>query len=297
MNVVILGSTGIIGSQLLSDLSCFSQFHLIPLSSCDLDLYCNLEQLESRIIGLQPDIVINAVGFTNIDAMENDKNKGFFLNCLFPHRLAEICYRLSIQLVHFSSDNVFDGLKTDPYTEEDKLCPINYYGWTKAHVDKVLLESFCDNTVIFRISGIYSYIRKNFFTSFLERLAKQNTIDVVNDIVVAPTPVTLVSKSITELIYNNQISKMKGVYNLTPKGNTSWFDFAKMVIRSMKLENKSILPISCGAYSSKVKRPKMCLLDSQKLENKTCISLPTWENALQEFMSLDTVNLLVKHLI
>ncbi|MBG0744393.1 MAG: SDR family oxidoreductase [Cylindrospermopsis raciborskii KL1] len=297
MNIVVMGSTGIIGSQIFSCLSCFSQLRLIPLSSSNLDIYRSLEQLEKMILALEPNIVINAVGFTNIDEIEENKNKGFFLNCLFPHCLAEICYRSSIQLVHFSSDNVFNGLKNEPYTEEDKLSPINYYGWTKAHTDEFLVNSFFDTAIIFRISGIYSYTRKNFFTSFLQRLAKQDTLDVVSDIFVAPTPATLVAKSIAELIHNKQIFTMRGVYNLTPRGKTSWFGFAKIIVDTIKPQNKSIFPVTSEIFSSKVKRPKMCILNSQKLENKTSISLPNWEEALEEFINLDNVKFLVNQFI
>lgn len=293
MNIFLLGSTGIIGSNLCSELSYLSKVNLICLSSSDLDVYSNLEQLESKVVEVQPEIIINAIGFTNIDAIENNQNKGFFLNSLLPHRLAEICSRLSIQLVHFSSDNVFNGLKNCPYTEEDKLSPINYYGWTKAHTDKLLLNNFEDNITIFRISGIYSHIRKNFFTSFVKRLATQNMVEVVDDIIVAPTPAKLVATSIAQLIDSNQICKMRSIYNLTPKGSTSWFDFAKTIVESLELSGQLISAVPSNNYSTKVKRPQMCLLNSQKLEYETSIILPHWEEAFRNFISIDAVKFFI----
>jgi dTDP-4-dehydrorhamnose reductase len=293
MNIFILGSTGIIGSDLCSELSYLSKVNLICLSSSDLDVYCNLEKLEKKVVEVQPDIIINAIGFTNIDTIENNKNKGFFLNCLLPHLLAEICYRMSIQLVHFSSDNVFDGLKNCPYTEKDKLSPINYYGWTKAHTDKLLLDNFQDSTTIFRISGIYSHIRKNFFTSFLNRLTTQNMVQVVDDISVSPTPAKLLAKFIAQLIDINKLSEIRGLYHLTPKGGTSWFDFAKMIVESLNLSDKLISPVSSDISSTKVKRPQMCLLVSQKLEDEIGIILPTWDEAFREFLDIDTVKRLI----
>jgi dTDP-4-dehydrorhamnose reductase len=107
----------------------------------------------------------------------------------------------------------------------------------------------------------------------------------------------LVAKSIAELIHNKQIFTMRGVYNLTPRGKTSWFGFAKIIVDTIKPQNKSIFPVTSEIFSSKVKRPKMCILNSQKLENKTSISLPNWEEALEEFINLDNVKFLVNQFI
>lgn len=294
MKICLLGSTGIIGSDLALQLSHLSTVELVSLSSSDLDLYSYLQELETVLREIQPQIIINAVGFTNIDAIANHQNKGFFLNCLLPHILGEFCDRHSIQLIHFSSDNVFDGAKNSYYIEEDQLSPINYYGWTKAHTDLLLLQYFPHHSTIFRISGIYSQNRKNFFTSFLHRLATQKQLEVVNDIIVAPTPSRLVAKLITELINNQKLFSLRGIYHLTPKGSSSWFDFANTIVSALQLSDKSISPVSIESYSTTVKRPRNCLLLSQKLEQETGLVLPHWEDEFREFITADGLQSLIK---
>jgi len=293
MNICIIGSTGIIGSEILLELSCLPEVSLVGLSSSDLDLYFHLDKLEQVIVNLRPDIIINAVGFTDIDAIENNKNKGFFLNCLLPHCIAEICSQNTIKLIHFSSDNVFDGLKLLPYTEEDTFSPINYYGWTKAHTDKLLLSSFAESTTIFRISGIYSHMRKIFFTSFLKRIATNNILEVVVDIYISPTPANLIAKSIAQLISRNELLQMKGIYHLTARGGTSWFEFAKLIVDALNFSDKSVVPVSSEFYSTIAKRPKMNLMTSQKLEDSTSLNLPTWQESFRYFISLSHTQSLI----
>lgn len=294
MKVCILGSTGIIGNELLLQLSTLPQVTVTGLSSSNIDLYCNLDKLDKCLAELRPDILINASGFTDIDGIEQKKQQGFFLNALVPHCLAEICSRMSMQLVHFSTDNVFDGSQNIPYVEDRLLSPINYYGWTKAHADKILLNNFADSTTIFRISAIYSHMKKNFFTSFLKRLIIQDIVEVVDDIKVAPTPARLVSNCIMELAKSDELFKMRGVYHLTTKGETSWFGFARIIAESLNLSNKIVLPVSSDLHCSNVKRPKMCLLDSGKLERQTSINLIDWQDSFQDFLSTDSAQAFVK---
>lgn len=293
MKILILGSTGVVGSELLLELSSLSDVHLTSLSSADLDLYSQLEKLDEVVACLQPQIIINAAGFTDIDAIESNKNRGFLLNCLLPHRLAEICSLMSIQLIHFSSDNVFNGSKLSAYKETDSLSPINYYGWTKAHTDKLLLDNFGEYTTIFRISGIYSHMGRNFFVSFLKRIEKGNVVKVVDDISVSPTTANMVAKFIAQIIYSGKFYQMRGLYNLATKGSTSWFGFARKIVESLDVPNDLIVAVSSDSYSHKVKRPKMSILDCQKLENETFIDLPTWEDSFEEFMTIDSVKTLI----
>jgi len=283
MKALIIGSTGIVGKELYANLS--TSIDVIGISKTDIDISSNINALEGVINASNPDMIINACGCTDIDLIENNKTYGFTLNCLLPYYLASICQQTKTYLIHFSSDNVFDGTKLSPYVENDNLKPINYYGWTKAQADKILTDFPELSVTIFRISGVYSKIRKNFFTSFIRKLEEPNTkkIPVVNDISVTPTPSFFIAKTLSQLVLSKKIFEMSHIYNLVPNSSTTWFGFAESIVKSLNIGSKFIYPVSVDEYSTEVKRPKMCLLSNQKINTVIPIE-KDWEILLHQFL-------------
>jgi len=285
MKVLVVGSTGIVGKELCNFLSASAD--VIGISRSDIDFTCNLTALEEIVKSSRPDIIINACGYTDIDLIEKNKTYGFTLNCLLPYYLANLCQQMKIYLIHFSSDNVFDGMKLSPYLESDTLAPINYYGWTKAQTDKMLRDFPDLNVIVFRISGVYSKIRKNFFTAFMRKVEEENTekIPVVNDICITPTPSFFIAEIISQLILSQKIFEMAYFYNLVPNSNTTWFGFAESVINLLNLSNKVIVPVSIDVYSTEIKRPKMCLLNNHKINTIIPIE-QDWVILLKKFLNI-----------
>jgi dTDP-4-dehydrorhamnose reductase len=280
MKICIVGATGIIGQALVQRLR--DRAELLCLSSADYDLRADLAPLGEFLLAQAPDVIINATALTQIDYVETHKIEGFLLNTLLPYHLAELCQQCNAHLIHFSSDNVFDGLKSSAYTETDALTPLNYYGHTKAQADITLETQFAAIATVLRISGIYSPYRKNFLTSFLNRVKEHDSVQVVDDIFVAPTPDFIVANAVGDLIQSGQA--LKGTYHLSAGDSTSWFGFSSKLLESLGIRDKQLVPISSDTYKIEAKRPKRCILDSSKLEQHADLNLPSWEEALQDFV-------------
>ena len=204
--------------------------------------------------------------------------------------MARLSNELRSLLIHFSTDYVFDGKKKTAYLETDELSPLNVYGDSKMEGEKAILSSGC-KTIILRTSWVYSAFRKNFLLTILNLASTQEKIKVINDQVGAPTSTELIAQVTLDFIHKylpNQNLQM-GIYHLSPSGKTSWYGFAKEIIRLTVKENsqskileKDILPISTQEYPLPAKRPKNSVLDCSKLSNALDVNFLPWQSYLDK---------------
>lgn len=283
MKILILGSNGQLGIELKNSLKDLGE--LLNLSKDDLDI-TDKEKVIKVLSTFNPDFLINAGAYTNVEEAENNAELAFKVNGEALGFIAKEVSLRKIKLIHFSTDYVFDGLKTGRYKEEDLTNPTNVYGHSKLLGEQLITKTQC-NYYIFRTTWVVSKNGKNFAKTILNLIKNKSEIKVIKDQIGVPTSTELISKVIRNLLessLNNQVWE-KGIYNLTPIGSTSWFNVARYIYQIAKENNlrlslkiDDILPILSSDYPSKIKRPLNSLLDISKVNRMIDFELPKWED-------------------
>ena len=203
------------------------------------------------------------------------------VNATAPKVIAEEANKLSIPLVHFSTDYVFDGFKTKPYLEIDEPNPINNYGLTKLEGEQAI-QKLHDKYLILRTSWVYSKERgNNFYMKMLKLFNEKEEVHVINDQISKPTSVDFISektfKILSQINYEEKKNKQWNIYHLTNKNNAmSYYEFALKIYNEKKMCHKfllkRLLPIESHSYKSIAKRPKFSVLDSSLINNEFQLS-------------------------
>ncbi len=287
MKIVILGANGQLGIELAEILQ--NKVNLKSYKKKDLDI-TDFIAVEKMIKYEKPEILINAAAYTSVDNAENNINYAYKVNSEAPQKIAEILETYKGYLIHYSTDYVYDGQKEIPYKEIDETNPLNIYGKSKLEGDKKIERSMT-NFLIIRTSWVVSRYGNNFIKTILKLIKDNETLNIVKDQFGAPTSTNLIGKITHEIIKNIKSSKKldSGVYNLTPKGRTNWYQMANKIVeranyKDFLSESKKvkILPVETVNYPTKAKRPKNSLLDTNKIEKALNIELPYWESEFNE---------------
>jgi dTDP-4-dehydrorhamnose reductase len=186
--------------------------------------------------------------------------------------------------VHYSTDYVF-GRQSDrvqPYLEDEKTGPLNVYGVSKA-AGEAAIEYIASRYYILRVCGLYGHAGSsgkggNFVESMLKRARSGNSLRVVHDQVLTPTPTRLVAEKTLELLRTNAY----GLYHMTAEGQCSWYEFTQKIMETAGIAEE-VTPVSSDAFPSPVKRPQYSVLSKRKLA-AIGIQMPSWQFALSEYI-------------
>ena len=278
---LIFGKNGQVGWELQRSLALKGEVLGLGREDEGGDLY-RPEEVASKIITYQPNIVFNAAAYTAVDKAESEQDKAFAVNTIAVREIAQACQRIGAILVHYSTDYVFDGTGCQPRNEMATPCPINIYGQSKLLGERAIYQC-CPKSFIFRTSWVYGVHGKNFIKTILRLAQTKETLNVVSDQIGAPTSAEFIADISAELALRalNEKNKLFGIYNLVPNGTTSWCDFAKWIVSKahslnvdLALESQNIHPIPSSEYPTLAVRPLNSRLDNSKLRsqfNEGCI--------------------------
>lgn len=246
--------------------------HITSLDITDLD------QVRKTAMEFIPEIIINCGAFTAVDLCETEQEKAYQINAIGPKNLAIVAEEISAELVHFSTDYVYDGLAKEPYIESATPNPQSVYGKTKLAGDQFVQE-ICKKYYIIRIAWVYGD-GKNFVRTMLQLAENHETVRVVSDQIGTPTSTKELVKMTQELLKYKQY----GIYHGTCEGFTSWYEFAKMIFQLAGKPTK-VEAITTDEYKTAAKRPSYSVLENKKLNEMTDFRMKDWKEALQEFMN------------
>jgi dTDP-4-dehydrorhamnose reductase len=280
LRILLLGGTGQIGFELQRSLAHLGEITAPGRAVLDL---MNKTAVEDFLHQKSIDLIVNAAAWTDVDKAEDHKAAAQRLNTDLPQQLAQYSSNKNIKLIHYSSDYVFKGSGSKPWNENSPIGPLNFYGQTKIKGDE-LIEQSCFNYLIFRISWVYSARGNNFMNSMLKLGKNKTKLNIVSDQIGTPTPARLIAE-ITALAIHAQLDS--GLYHLTPRGETSWYGFAKAIFNlglkaglKLTLSSKNLNPILTKEYPTPARRPQNSRMDSTKLESALNIELPDWKSQL-----------------
>ncbi|WBF65690.1 MAG: dTDP-4-dehydrorhamnose reductase [Candidatus Kinetoplastibacterium crithidii] len=284
MKVIIIGSKGQLGEELLKKFINIDNIELIYWNRKDID-FIYTEAIYYKLLTICPDIVINAVAYTDVDKAEQNAELVYKINYESVKSIVRYIKDKKSLLVHFSSDYVFDGRKNARYSEYDSTNPLNIYGHSKLAADLYILNSSC-NSLIFRTSWIFSAKGNNFLNKILKLSKIKESIEVVNDQYGSP----LSAKVIAEITVNAimKLYKKNGaeIYNVSINNIINRYDLAFLFLKKAKqklfnIKCNKIIPIK-SIFHNGVLRPKHSYLLENKNINKLSSHLPIFNNCLDE---------------
>ncbi len=264
---------------------------VVPRERVDLTSTNKIEQI---ITTQKPDLIINAVAYTAVDKAEQYQEACYAINAEAPRVMAEQAASQGVAMIHYSTDYVYDGIKSSPYVEDDKADPLGVYGKTKLLGDRAVLNSACA-ALIFRTSWVYGESGKNFYLTMGRLLQEREELDIVDDQVGSPTSAIAIANASAEII--NQagddifsfFKRSSGLYNMTCGGETSWFGFTSAIASKLTMQAAKVAklnPIPTAAYPTPAKRPAYTVLNNDKLFRVFSVKLPEWRQSLNNMNSV-----------
>ena len=284
--VWLIGCKGMLGTEIARQLKNSN----IDYIGTDIDVdITKLEVLED-FASKNPKIdwIINCSAYTAVDKAEDDKDFANLLNNIGPKNISSVAKKINAKMIHISTDYVFDGTGTTPYTEDMDVKPIGVYGQTKADGEKSVIDSGCEY-YIFRTAWLYGYDGKNFVYTMLKLMESKQELSVVSDQKGTPTFAGDLANCVIKTITSkNQIPC--GIYHCTDLGEITWYDFACEIYKQGKATGKlsnecKINPCSTDEFPTKAKRPAYSVLSKEKIQQTLGITLPMWNESLNVFMN------------
>ncbi len=284
MKILLLGKNGQVGFELQRALAPLGEVCAVDQPEYDL---AETSAIRELVRSFRPDLIVNPAAYTAVDKAESNQDMAHALNAVAPGVLGEEAAKLGAWVVHYSTDYVFDGIKTGAYTEDDPTNPQNVYGRTK-RAGEIALQQSGARHLIFRTSWVVGAHGSNFAKTILRLAAERDNLTVVADQHGAPTSAALLADVTAQLVRQQQRERGKhfpfGLYHLVAGGETSWCDYAKFVLsealaagQPVKLLPDSIRAITSSEYPTPAKRPANSRLDTSKLRSTFGLELPDWK--------------------
>lgn len=282
MNILLTGVAGQLGQELLPLLARFGNLTTVDRSvdsavspEClKMDL-SDLNRVEILLNRLRPDLVVNAAAYTAVDKAENDAEPAFRMNADLPACIARWAERNGRLLFHFSTDYVFDGQASQPYTETDETGPINVYGESKLAGEWAIAASKC-RFVVLRTSWVYSAHGSNFVLSMLRLARERPELSIVSDQTGCPTwarNLANVSREVIgQLLKHKTDSGNDGLYHYCDSTITTWYEFARSIFSTASSlglldEMPRMLPLKSSQYPQIAERPGFSVLDTTAIRD------------------------------
>jgi len=286
--ILLLGSAGQLGTTLGPVLTKVGK--LIAADRATVD-FTNSSRLREFVRESQPSIIVNAAAYTAVDKAESEQDLAAAVNATAPAALAEAASDMDALLIHYSTDYVFDGSKLSAYVESDPVNPLSVYGSTKAQGEAAIQRSGC-RFLIFRTSWVYSERGSNFLLTMLRLARQRDELRIVNDQRGAPTSTHSLARATAAIINEycgEGLRDGSGIYHMTDSGSTSWFGFAKAILerasKGFGIALPRLVPITTAEYPTPARRPLNSVLSCEKLKASFGISMPNWEDSLNEVLN------------
>lgn len=272
--IAILGSSGLLGKYLLREWAGADVIH--GLTSRDVDIR-DLSQVRTCIHKIEPDWVVLAAAYTDVDGCEMNPELAMATNLYGAINVAQATKELGSRLLFISTDYVFDGEKTTPYEVDDPVNPQSVYGRSKADAERAIRE-LLPSACIVRTSWVFGTGGKCFPGTILKIAKERAEIQVVDDQRGCPTYARDLARAITQLCQ----TESSGTIHVTNNGDCTWFELASDIVRQSGLATR-VLPTTSDKFSRPAKRPKYSVLSVRSREERG-ILVPTWRHALNDYL-------------
>ena len=280
MNILVSGASGQLGNELRERSNLYKTWNFYFTDTSELDI-TNLSKVEEFVAANSIETIINCAAYTAVDLAETNKDLCYTVNVIGAKNLAIVAANKKIQLIHTSTDFVFDGVHHLPYKEEDAANPLSVYGSTKLAGEKEVL-SICPESIILRTAWLYSAYGANFVKT-MQRLGRdRDTLNVISDQVGTPTWAGDLANAILQIVKTKEAdSDHQGVYHYSNEGVASWYDFAVEIMQLSGIDCK-VYPIETKEYPTPAPRPAYSVLNKAKIKSDFKLDIPHWKESLKK---------------
>jgi dTDP-4-dehydrorhamnose reductase len=270
VKILLSGAGGQLGLE-LAELLPGRGHEVVALDRKGLDV-ADTQAVEGAIEEHTPEVVVNAAAFTNVDGCEEATDLAYSVNALGPRNLAQACERRGCDLLHVSTNYVFDGRGERPYEPFDPPNPISAYGRTKLAGEEHVMR-LTNRWYVVRSAGVYGR-GHNFVRTMLRVAGERDSLRVKDDEFISPTYARDLAEGIAGIIGDGRY----GLYHLTNAGSCSWYEFTREIFRLAGVETE-VVPIPGSEYPLPAARPAngvLSALGSPKLRH--------WSEALADYL-------------
>ena len=293
MNILLLGKNGQVGWELQRSLAVLGTVTALGVDSAThCGDFVNPTGIADTVRALRPDVIVNAAAHTAVDKAESEPDLARLLNATTPGVLADEAARLGALLVHFSTDYVFDGSGTRPWTEADTPAPLSVYGRTKLEGEQLIQQSGAQHLIL-RTSWVYAARGGNFAKTMLRLAQERERLTVIDDQWGAPTGADLLADVTAHAIRHLQKHPQDGgLFHCVASGETNWHLYAKEVLAlavqaqpAIKLKAIEVAPVPTSAFPTPAERPHNSRLDTTRLQTTLGLTLPQWREGVARMLA------------
>ena len=279
---VIFGSSGQLGVELCRELASRG-YERKGFGRAEIDI-CDAAKVEEALASFDPQFVFNCAAYNQVDVAEREPHAAYSANALGVRNLALACRQVDAQLIHYSTDYVFDGTAGRPYTEADSTHPLGAYAVSKL-AGEMYAEAYLEKPLIIRTSGVFgpaaAHTNRGNFVELMLRLAtKGQPIRVVEDHVASPTYAPALAARSVDLVERGE----SGTFHIGGGTSISWFDFARQIFDEAGLKPE-LHATNEREYRTPARRPKFSALDNARMNQLELPAMPTLPQAIKEYFS------------
>jgi dTDP-4-dehydrorhamnose reductase len=303
--ILLIGTNGQVGRELRNMLPRVGEVTALDRRRLDLT---QPEEIRRAIRTLHPDLIVNAAAYTAVDKAESEEAVAWAINAAAPAVMAEEAKQAGASLIHYSTDYVFDGLKTSPYDEDDPANPQNVYGKTKLEGERAIQASGAAY-LIFRTAWVYATQGKNFLLTILHLATQREELRIVRDQTGAPTLNSEIAKATTRILAQLfgtgdplSLPDISGIYHMSAGGETTWYEFTTAILElaantpaaqawfkaatgSLPLVTRRVIPITAKEYPTPARRPPYSVLSNARMNRTFSVQLPDWQSQLRSIFA------------
>ncbi len=279
--ILITGANGQLGREFQQLKNNFPEYKFLFVAKDELSI-ADEQAVNSFFTNNSINVCINCAAYTAVDKAETEKELATAVNSTAVGYLAKACKNNNAYFFHISTDYVFDGKGTNPYTEIEPTNPVNFYGQTKLNGELNAIKEN-EHSIIIRTAWVYSSFGNNFVKTMMRLMNERESIGVVNDQYGCPTYAADLAAAIMQIIISNNF--VAGVYHYSNKGKISWYDFAKEIAEQTN-SNCMLNGITTAQFPTPAARPSYSVLDSTKISSTFNIVIPEWKESLKTCLAL-----------
>ena len=282
MRVLVAGATGQLGVDLVNLLRCRGVDVAAP-DAQRLDLL-RPQTVRDAVHDARPHWVINCAAYTQVDGAEQDRETAFAVNRDGARVLAEAAAAAQAWMLQVSTDFVFSGQSSAPYTEDDPTGPLGVYGQSKRD-GELAVQQACASSIVVRTAWLYGVHGNNFVKTMLRLAAQRDELRVVSDQTGTPTWTRDLAGALWELMQESQV----GVFHFSDAGQASWYEFAAAIVQEARalgfpVQAQRVVPITTAEYPTPAQRPAYSVLSKAKIERLLAAPIPHWRDSLRAML-------------
>ena len=284
LKIAIVGSGGRLGAALAREWKAGGD-DVTGFSHAQLDIG-NFRQVRERIEALDFDVLVNCAAQTNVDRCETNPEEAFRLNSTAVAILADLAARKGARCVHISTDYVFEGSKTEPYSEEDEALPISVYGASKLGGERSL-HSVSEDHLAVRVSWVFGPDRPSFVDQILQRALEQENVAAIADKVAVPTFTLDTCRLLRPLL---ERGSARGVIHLCNSGACTWQEYGQFALdcalaAGVPLKGRTVAPQKMADLKAFIaRRPIYTAMNTRKLQAVTGLTPRSWQEAVEDYV-------------